>query len=73
MKDFLELYRVLTRVQVLFQIQYRASNVIWMIGSILEPLVFLVVWSTVAEAQGGSVQGFGPREFAASRAEPLPG
>ena len=60
-----ELYRALLRIAFLGQIQYRASGIIWMIGSILEPLVFLVVWSTVAEAQGGSVQGFGPREFAA--------
>ncbi len=50
---------------IAFQLQYRASGVIWMIGSILEPLVFLVVWSTVARGEGGEVQGFGPREFAA--------
>lgn len=65
MKGFLELYRVLTRVQVLFQIQYRASNVIWMIGSILEPTIYLVVWSTVAKGEGGVAGGFTPGGFAA--------
>ncbi len=62
---FAALYGALLRIAFLGQIQYRASGVIWMIGSILEPLVFLVVWSTAARAQGGAVAGFGPREFAA--------
>src|SRR4029453_13185417 len=30
-----------------------------------EPIVYLVVWSTVADAQGGSVGGITPGEFAA--------
>ncbi len=47
------------------QIQYRASGMIWMIGGVLEPIIYLVVWSTVAKANGGSVGGFTAREFAA--------
>jgi ABC-2 type transport system permease protein len=58
-------YRALVRVSVAVQLQYRASGVIWMIGSILEPVVFLAVWSTVARGEGGTVEGFGPRELAA--------
>ena len=46
-------------------LQYRAALVIWMIGHVLEPLVYLVVWSTVSRSSGGSVGGFGPAEFAA--------
>lgn len=65
MNAWRRLYAALLRVSLLGQIQYRASGMIWMIGSILEPLVFLVVWSTVANAQGGEVGGYGPREFAA--------
>ena len=65
MRRWLGLYRALLRISFLGQIQYRASAVIWMIGSILEPLVFLAVWSTVARSQGGEVAGFGEREFAA--------
>jgi ABC-2 type transport system permease protein len=45
--------------------QYRAAIFIWMIGHILEPLVFLVVWSAVAAARGRDVGGYGPGEFAA--------
>lgn len=36
-----------------------------MIGAVLEPVIFLVVWSTVAETKGGEVGGYTPEEFAA--------
>ena len=35
-----------------------------MIGMIAEPIIYLVVWSTIAEQQGGEVGGFTPGEFA---------
>ncbi|MEO2178066.1 MAG: ABC-2 family transporter protein [bacterium] len=46
-------------------IQYRASGMIWMIGSVLEPTIYLVVWSTVADSRGGEVGGYTASEFAA--------
>jgi ABC-2 type transport system permease protein len=36
-----------------------------MIGMVAEPVIYLVVWSTIAEQQGGSVGGFTPGQFAA--------
>ena len=36
-----------------------------MIGMIAEPVVYLVVWSTIARQQGGSVGGYTPGTFAA--------
>jgi ABC-2 type transport system permease protein len=36
-----------------------------MIGMIAEPVIYLVVWSTVADAQGGSVGGYTAGTFAA--------
>lgn len=65
MKRYLELYPALFRVSLLENIQYRASGVIWMLGLILEPVIFLVVWSEVAEARGEAVGGYGARDFAA--------
>jgi ABC-2 type transport system permease protein len=47
------------------QVQYRAALVIWTIGHILDPVIYLVVWSTVARSSGGSVGGFDTGEFAA--------
>jgi len=46
-------------------VQYRASLVIWMISQVLEPLVYLIVWSTVSNGNGGSVGNYTARDFAA--------
>ena len=46
------------------QFQYRVANYFYMIGMIAEPIIYLVVWSTIAEQQGGEVGGFTPGEFA---------
>jgi ABC-2 type transport system permease protein len=46
-------------------LQYRASLFIWMIGQVLEPLIYLVVWSTVSASRGGSVGDFTSAQFAA--------
>ena len=46
-------------------LQYRAANLIWLIGAVLEPVIYLAVWDTVAKAQGGSVEGFTTSDFAA--------
>jgi ABC-2 type transport system permease protein len=61
----LDAYRAQFKVTFSIQLQYRASLAIWLIGTVLEPTVYLVVWSTVARAQGGQVGGFDPRDFAA--------
>jgi ABC-2 type transport system permease protein len=53
------------RIAVATQFQYRVANYFYMIGMIAEPVIYLVVWSTVAEQQGGEVGGFTPGEFAA--------
>ncbi len=58
-------YRAYFKKTFAVQLQYRASLLIWLISTVLEPLIYLVVWSTVAEASGGSVGGFTPGDFAA--------
>ena len=62
---FRPLYAVLVRTGIALQIQYRASNVIWMLGGIVEPLIYLSVWAAVARSQGGQTGGFTPADFAA--------
>jgi len=59
------IYAALLRVAIAEQLQYRAANAIWMLGAVLEPVVYLVVWSAVAGAQGGRVGGWSSRELAA--------
>lgn len=58
-------YRAYFRKTFAVQLQYRASLVIWLLGLILRPVIYLVVWSTVAHSSDGSVAGFTPQGFAA--------
>jgi len=60
-----DFYRSTMRIAILTQFQYRVANYFYMIGMIAEPVIYLVVWSTVAQAQGGSVNGYTPGAFAA--------
>ena len=65
MIDLLVLYRAQFKTTIAEQFQYRGALVIWLIGLILEPVIYLSVWSTVARSQGGSVDGFTAADFAA--------
>lgn len=60
-----QLYAAFLRVAIAIELQYRASSVIWLLGIVVEPVIYLAVWSAAAQAQGGEIGGFGPREFAA--------
>ncbi len=53
------------KIAVAQQVQYRAANYMYMLGMVAEPVIYLVVWSTVAEQQGGSVAGYTAGTFAA--------
>ena len=59
------LYRAQFRTSLAMMFQYRASLVIWLISQVLDPLIYLIVWSTVSEASGGSVAGYTTGDFAA--------
>ena len=58
-------YAVVMRTAVQTQFQYRTQNYLYMIGMIAEPVIYLVVWSSVARGQGGSVDGVTAGDFAA--------
>ncbi len=62
---WLDLYLTEMRIAVLEQIQYRVANYFYMIGMIAEPVIYLVVWTTVARQEGGSVAGIDAGQFAA--------
>lgn len=64
MRRMFDVYYTMTKIAVLTQIQYPVANYFYMIGMIAEPVIYLVVWSTVARAQGGSVGGYTPGQFA---------
>jgi ABC-2 type transport system permease protein len=64
-RGLIDVYLVEARIAIAEQIQYRASNYMYMIGMIAEPVIYLVVWTTVAQQQGGSVGGYTPGALAA--------
>lgn len=65
MRRHVEFYLATMRISILSQIQYRVANYFYMIGMIAEPVIYLVVWSTIAEQQGGEVGGYTAGAFAA--------
>ena len=65
MKRLWRIYRASLRIKLLMQLQYRATMALWMLDMILNPLISLVVWSTVATSNGGSLDGYTPGAFAA--------
>jgi ABC-2 type transport system permease protein len=65
MRGLTEIYAQQFKTTFASFVQYRAALVIWLIGHVLEPLIYLVVWSTVSRSSGGSVGGFTPADFAA--------
>src|SRR5512147_2071062 len=65
MRRYVEFYLASMRVSILSQIQYRVANYFYMIGMITEPVIYLVVWSTIARQQGGTTGGYTAGTFAA--------
>jgi ABC-2 type transport system permease protein len=55
MRALFQLYLQQSKTTFASMFQYRAALLIWMIGQVLEPLIFLIVWSTVSNGNGGSV------------------
>jgi ABC-2 type transport system permease protein len=53
------------RASIVSGFQYRASQYMFMIGMIAEPVIYIVVWSTIAREHGGAIKGFTPADFAA--------
>lgn len=59
------LYSTTAKAAVQVQFQYRTANYAYMLGMVAEPVIYLVVWSVVAESRGGEVAGISAGEFAA--------
>lgn len=57
-RGFADIYRTLFALELSGMLQYRAAVVIWLLGLVLQPVVYMVVWLTVAESKGGQVGDF---------------
>jgi ABC-2 type transport system permease protein len=61
----IRIYRQLLVAQIQAAAQYRIQAVLWMLFSIIRPVIFLAAWTAVANAQGGAVGGYTTSDFAA--------
>ncbi len=61
---FYPIYRGYFRTSLMMMFQYRIAMLIWLLGGIIEPLMYLVIWRTVSVQQGGSVGGYSTNDFA---------
>ncbi len=65
LRSLADFYVTTMRTAVQEQFQYRAATYMYLIGMVTEPVIYLVVWSTIADQSGGTVGGLTAGEFAA--------
>jgi viologen exporter family transport system permease protein len=65
LRSLTDFYWAAMRTQMQARFQYRASTYGYTIGMVAEPTIYLVVWSTIARSEGGTVGGIDPGHFAA--------
>jgi ABC-2 type transport system permease protein len=63
--DLAGLYRAQFKTTIAGQLQYRGALALWLLGLVLQPVVYLAVWAAVARSNGGAVDGFTAGDFAA--------
>jgi ABC-2 type transport system permease protein len=64
-RSLADFYWTTARTAVAIQFQYRVAQYFYMLGLVAEPVVYLVVWSSVARSSGGAVNGITAGQFAA--------
>ena len=65
LRSLFDFYVTMMRTAVQQQFQYRAATYMYLLGMVAEPVIYLVVWSTIADQSGGTVNGISAGEFAA--------
>jgi ABC-2 type transport system permease protein len=60
-----DFYLVGARTTMAVQFQYRAAMYMYTLGMVSEPVIYLVVWRTIANQHGGTVNGIGAGQIAA--------
>ncbi len=58
MQQLFSVYTKMITTSTQVMLQYRLTNIFWLLGMVFEPLIYLVMWSNVADTQGGSVAGY---------------
>jgi ABC-2 type transport system permease protein len=63
--NFRDIYTTFFRKTLMEMSQYRANLAIWILSLIAEPIIYMTIWTTIAQQQGGSVDGITAGDFAA--------
>ncbi len=64
MTALIDIYRTQIKTTIISGLQYRMDATLQILGKFAEPVIYLVVWSTIARQSGGSVSGYTVAEFA---------
>jgi ABC-2 type transport system permease protein len=64
-RSVVDYYLTTMRTSIINQFQYRVAQYFYMLGMVAEPIVYLVVWTTIANESGGEINGFTTGELAA--------
>ena len=65
LRSLFDFYVTTMRTEIQTQFQYRAATYMYLLGMVAEPVIYLVVWSTIADQSGGAVGGITAGQFAA--------
>ncbi|GGG07106.1 ABC transporter permease [Paenibacillus albidus] len=57
MRRYLKMYRAYAKQYYLGQLQYKFATYSWLVGKILEPLIYLILWREIAVQNHGQVNG----------------
>jgi len=65
LRAMVDFYLTMMRTAIQTQFQYRAATYMYLLGMVAEPVIYLVVWTTIARTHGGQVAGISAGGFAA--------
>ena len=65
LRSMARFYATMARTSIINQFQYRVAQYFYMLGMVAEPIIYIVVWTTIAKASGGEVNGITAGYFAA--------
>jgi len=65
MRRLLRVILAQAKITILSSFQYRVQEGMQLLGLLVEAVIYLVVWTTIARARGGEVGGYSAGEFAA--------
>ncbi len=56
MKAWIAIYEAHFKLAVATELQHRVASLIYQMSAVLQPVIYLVVWSTVARTRGGQLR-----------------